>query len=53
MFGTLQGHLPKELELKGIKTIEEANLYLNEVYLPLHNQQFTVKAREEKTAYVL
>lgn len=52
MFGTLQGRLPKELELKGIKTIEEANLYLNEIYLPLHNQQFTVKAREEKTAYV-
>lgn len=52
MFGTLQGRLPKELELKGIRTIEEANRYLNEVYLPLHNQQFTVNAREEKSAYI-
>ena len=52
MFGTLQGRLPKELELKGIRTIEEANRYLKEVYLPLHNQQFTVHAREEKSAYI-
>lgn len=52
MFGTLQGRLPKELELKGIRTIEEANRYLKEVYLPLHNQQFTVNAREEKSAYI-
>lgn len=52
MFGTLQGRLPKELELRGIRTIEEANRYLNKVYLPLHNQQFTVNAREEKSAYI-
>ena len=52
LFGTLQGRLPKELELKGITTLEEANRYLNDVYLPLHNEQFTVKAREEKSAYI-
>ena len=52
MFGTLQGRLPKELKLKGIRTIEEANHYLKEVCLPLHNEQFTVKAREEKSAYI-
>lgn len=53
MFGTLQNRLPKELALQGIATLEEANRYLREVYLPRHNQQFTVKPREEeKTAYI-
>lgn len=52
LFGTLQGRLPKELELKGISTLEEANCYLKEVYVPLHNQHFTVKAKEERSAYI-
>lgn len=52
LFGTLQGRLPKELELKGITTIEEANRYVKEVYVPLHNQNFTVKAKEERSAYI-
>lgn len=52
MFGTLQRRLPKELELNAIRTIEEANRYLKVAYLPLHNQQFTVNAREEKAAYI-
>lgn len=34
VFATLQGRLPKELELKGITTLEEANRYLQEVYSP-------------------
>lgn len=53
MFGTLQNRLPKELALQGITTLEEANRYLRGVYLPRHNQQFTVKPSEEgKTAYI-
>lgn len=52
LFGTLQGRLPKELALKGITTLDGANSYLKEVYLPLHNEQFTVKAREDKSAYL-
>ena len=40
MFGTLQGRLPQELALAGIDDIEEANRYVREVYLPLHNAQF-------------
>lgn len=52
MFGTLQNRLPKELALLGITTLEEANHYLREVYLPRHNQQFTVKPVEEKAAYI-
>jgi transposase len=52
MFGTLQNRLPKEIALEGITTLEAANQYLQEVYLPRHNQQFTTKSKEEKTAYV-
>jgi hypothetical protein len=40
MFGTLQGRLPKELKLAGIDTIEAANRFIREVYLPEHNTRF-------------
>ena len=40
MFGTLQGRLPQELSLAGISDIDEANRYIREVYLPMHNEQF-------------
>ncbi len=40
MFGTLQGRLPKELKLAGIREIEAANRFISEVYLPEHNARF-------------
>lgn len=52
MFGTLQGRLPQELRLRGITTIEEANRFLREVYLPEHNARFRTPAEEEGTAFV-
>ena len=52
MFGTLQGRLPLELKSAKIKTLEEANRYLREVYLPAHNAEFTVKAESDKRAYI-
>ncbi len=52
MFGTLQGRLPLELKSARIKTLEGANRYLREVYLPAHNAEFTVKAESEKRAYI-
>ncbi len=52
MFGTLQKRLPKELALQGIKTLEEANQYLKEIYIPRHNQQFSVAPKEQKSAFV-
>jgi len=52
MFGTLQGRLPKELTMMGIKTIAEANSYLKDVFLPRHNKEFSVKAKDPKSAYV-
>jgi transposase len=51
MFGTLQGRLPNELALQGITTMEDANRYLQEVYLPRHNSQFMTKARESETVW--
>lgn len=51
MFGTLQDRLPKELALKGIQTIDEANAYIRDVYLPRHNKQFSVEPKEAKSAY--
>jgi helix-turn-helix protein len=40
MFGTLQGRLPQELSLAGIRDIDEANRYIRDIYLPVHNEQF-------------
>jgi transposase len=52
MFGTLQGRLVKELALAGVDNMEDANRYLREVYLPRHNQQFSVKPESESSAFV-
>lgn len=52
LFGTLQDRLPKEFALKGIKTIDEANTYLREVYIPRHNERFSVAAKEGKSAFI-
>lgn len=51
LFGTLQGRLPKELALRGIQTMEEANKYLREEYIKEHNVEFGIKACSEKRAY--
>lgn len=51
MFSTLQGRLPKEIELMGITTIEAANDYLRNVYIPRHNQQFSVKPEDKMPAF--
>lgn len=53
MFGTLQDRLPKELTLYGINTIEKANKYLKEVYLPRHNERFSVKPSSDMSAFKL
>jgi len=41
LFGTLQDRLVKEMRLRGISTIEEANRFLQE-YLPVYNKKFMV-----------
>lgn len=46
VFNTLQDRLIKELRLRGINTIKEANLYIEKEYLRQHNQKFAVTPRE-------
>jgi transposase len=52
VFGTLQQRVPPLLRLKGITTIEAANHYLRETYMPEHNARFAVAATEEGSAFV-
>jgi transposase len=52
MFGTLQGRLPKELRLAGIKTVDAANSWLKAHYLAGHNAAFAIKAEQVGTAFV-
>jgi len=44
---THQDRLVKELRLRNISTIPEANKFIAEVYLPAHNKAFAVKAAKE------
>ncbi|MGB7971337.1 MAG: ISNCY family transposase [Candidatus Deferrimicrobiaceae bacterium] len=52
MFGTHQDRLIKELALYGITEMEAANRYLEEVYLPAFNQEFSQPPLEEGSAFV-
>jgi transposase len=52
LFQTLQDRLVKELELAAISTIEAADRFIREVYVPAHNKQFAVKAEQEGSAFV-
>jgi hypothetical protein len=52
VFGTLQQRLPQELRLAGITTIEAANRFLAEHFIPAHNRRFAVAAAEPCSAFV-
>lgn len=47
-----QGRLPQELRLAGITTVEAANRFLRDTWLPFHNRTWTVPAAGEGTAFV-
>ena len=51
-FRTHQGRLPLELSARGITTIEQANAYLKEVYLPAFNAEFMKQASEPGEAFM-
>lgn len=51
-FGTLQDRLPKELALAGITTVEAANRFIEEIYLPEHNARFAVAPEQTESAFV-
>jgi hypothetical protein len=52
MFGTHQGRLPEELAAANITTINEANRYLREMYLPAFNAEFKQPAMEKGSAFI-
>jgi len=52
MFATLQDRLPKELADAGIATIEAANHFIAQTYLPAHNRRFMVEATEPGSAFL-
>jgi hypothetical protein len=45
IFGTLQDRLVKEMRLQKINTIEQANTFLKEIFIPKFNKQFGVVAQ--------
>jgi hypothetical protein len=51
LFGTLQDRLVKELRVAGITTMEDANRFLDEVFLPFWEERFTVEPREPADAH--
>jgi transposase len=51
-FRTHQDRLPKELAFQGITTMEAANHYLAQVYLPAFNTEFMQPAAEEGKAFI-
>ena len=52
MFRTLQDRLVKELALAAITTVEAANAFMRDVYIPAHNARFVVKAEQDGSAFV-
>lgn len=45
LFGTFQDRLVKEMRLVGVKTLEDANTFM-EGYLPVYNKRFSLPAAE-------
>ncbi|MGH7408930.1 MAG: ISNCY family transposase [Candidatus Methylomirabilales bacterium] len=52
LWETWQGRLPQELRLAGIRTVEAANAFLTETWVPFHNRTWTVPADGDETAFV-
>ena len=51
LFKTLQDRLVKEMRLKGIDNIDDANKFLAEEYLPWHNQRFRFEPASRANAH--
>lgn len=49
--GTFQGRLVNELKLNGITTIEEANKYLIEVFVPNFNKRFAMDYKKFESVF--
>src|SRR5579862_5376451 len=51
-FSTWQGRLPQELRLHQLRTLEAANRFLREDYIPEFNRRFQVAPRQRGNAFV-
>ncbi len=52
LFHALQDRLVNELALAGITTIAAANTFIRDIYVPVHNIRFAVKAEQDGSAFV-
>jgi len=50
LFRTFQDRVIKEMRLRGVKSIEEGNAFL-ETYLPMYNKRFSVRPREKEDVH--
>ena len=50
LFRTFQDRVVKEMRLRGIKSLEEGNKFL-QYYLPIYNRRFAVKAKEKENLH--
>ena len=50
-FRTAQGRLPQELRLEGIKHMETANRYIEQIFKPKWNQKFAVEPKCQATRF--
>lgn len=51
LFGTLQDRLIKEMRVAGISSMEEANRFLQDVFIPFWNRRFTIGAADASDAH--
>ncbi len=51
LFGTLQDRLIKEMRVSGVATMDEANRFLDEVFIPFWDERFGVEPREPVDAH--
>ena len=51
LFGTLQDRLIKEMRVAGIDSLDQANRFLDQVFLPFWNERFTVEPAEPLDAH--
>ncbi len=51
LLGTLQDRLVKEMRLARVSTLEQANRFLEEVFVPFWEQRFTVAPRQPRDAH--
>lgn len=52
VFGTIQNRLPPELRLAEIATVEAANRYLREQFVPDYNTRFAVPPADQGSAFL-